>query len=374
MLEPNPPGLDALLRQEGFQLSDREVVGASVASHRRFLPGLACKEDAGADYTQPPPVASQVFAPVWVGRASIVRLRPRPLQGSAATERQGPNAIITKMDQLTMASSDRVAAAYAAAQESRLIVEHEPPGLLRLRGANALDFLHRMSTNDLTRLEPGGTTGTVLTTAIGRTVDVVQVMRRPSDVLMLTTSGRQTAVQAWLRRYIFFNDDVQVEGMDETFRLWGIYGPTSAAAVGELVGSVPEGTGHFLETGDGLVWGTTFPVEGVRLLAGTETDSRARRRWRDDFGGAGRSPGLRSSPHRSAATRPSGARSTRTSSHWKSACGIWSAFPRAAISGKKSLPAWKAAAASPADSSELILPSTSRRPRKSNWIDNPSDD
>jgi hypothetical protein len=51
--QANPTGLDPFVREERFQLSDRKVVGASVSSH--FVsPALAgCKEDAGADYTQP---------------------------------------------------------------------------------------------------------------------------------------------------------------------------------------------------------------------------------------------------------------------------------------------------------------------------------
>jgi len=169
--------------------------------------------------------------------------------------------------------------AYEAALGACLAVEHDAPGLVRLRGATTLDFLHRMSTNDMTGLAPGGMRGTVLTTAIGRTVDVVQVLRRPGDILLLTAPGKAANVREWLSRYIFFNDDVQTEIVSDPFSFFGVYGPTSAAAVEELGASLPAGPGSFSEVGDGLLWTTAQPLQGFQLLASGELASRARALW-----------------------------------------------------------------------------------------------
>lgn len=179
----------------------------------------------------------------------------------------------------TIAITPELVSAYDAALGGCLVVEHDAPGWLRLHGSNALDFLHRMSTNDMNALEPGGLRGTVLTTAIGRTVDVVLVLSRPSEVLLLTSPGREAGVQEWLGRYIFFNDDVQIERGVEPLSLWGVYGPTSAAEVAMVAGPPPASPEAFSEFGDGLLWGTALPIAGFRLLAGAETSSRARGRW-----------------------------------------------------------------------------------------------
>ena len=183
------------------------------------------------------------------------------------------------MESPQIVPSPELRSAYAAARGSCLVVEHDAPGLLRLRGSNALDFLHRMSTNDMTGLAPGRMRGTVLTTAIGRTVDVVQVLHRPGDVLLLTTPGKADSVREWLSRYIFFNDDVQTEIVSDPFSFLGVYGPTSAAAVEQLGGSPPTGQGSFSEVGDGLLWTTALPLKGFQLLAGRETASQARTLW-----------------------------------------------------------------------------------------------
>ena len=183
------------------------------------------------------------------------------------------------MERPQIVPSPELRSAYAAALGGCLVVEHDAPGILRLRGANTLDFLHRMSTNDMRGLAPGEMRGTVLTTAIGRTVDVVQVLHRPGDVLLLTTPGKAANVREWLSRYIFFNDDVQTEIMSDPFSFFGVYGPTSAAAVEELGGSTPAGPGSFSEVGDSLLWTTALPLQGFQLLAGREMAPRARALW-----------------------------------------------------------------------------------------------
>ena len=133
-----------------------------------------------------------------------------------------------------------------------------------------------MSTNDMTGLEPGEMRATVLTTAVGRTVDVVQVLRRPTDVLLLTTAGRDAVVREWLSRYIFFNDDVMIESVSDPVTLFGIYGPAAADAIEDLDGSPPPGPASFSEGDGALLWATAHPLQGFRLLAGSEMASRAR--------------------------------------------------------------------------------------------------
>lgn len=183
-------------------------------------------------------------------------------------------------------ASEGVAAAYNAAREDCLVVRHEPPGLLRLVGSNSLDFLHRMSTNDLVGLSPGEVRGTVLTTAIGRTVDVVLVVRRTSDVLVMTSPGRAVHVRDWLSRYVFFNDDVAI-GQEVPARiLWGLYGPGSSEELGRLAALAPPSSTSFVEAGDGLFLKGDLPLPGFRVLAGPQIAAKAEALWGEEASAA----------------------------------------------------------------------------------------
>jgi aminomethyltransferase len=186
---------------------------------------------------------------------------------------------MTAMEAQTHQELDAVGAAYRAAQEAALVVRHSAPGVLHLTGATTLDFLHRMSTNDLLDLPASGVRGTVLTTAIGRTVDVVLAFRRADDVLLLTSPGRPEAVRAWLGRYIFFNDDVALTGSPDAWSLWSVYGPHAQAEVARL--AEPQGASptSFSQIEDALVWGTVEPRTGYRVLAGPRSTARAAALW-----------------------------------------------------------------------------------------------
>jgi folate-binding protein YgfZ len=172
-----------------------------------------------------------------------------------------------------------VVAAYRAASHGFLGVRHDVPGALRIQGRNALDFLHRMSTNALLDLEPGQVRGTVLTTAIGRTVDVVQVLLGETSTLLLTSPGKAAAVNGWLSRYIFFNDDVRLTGAPEFAACWSVLGPQAPEEVVRFGLSLPAANKRFAEEQDAIVRFVARPVPGLQLLLGAETAGRAEARW-----------------------------------------------------------------------------------------------
>ncbi len=95
--------------------------------------------------------------------------------------------------------------------------------LIRVRGANRIDFLHRMSTGDLLGLRPGEGRATVFTTPIGRMIDHAAVLAFDDSLLVLSCAG-QSRLERWLRKYIFFNDDVQLADESAVLPLWGLYG------------------------------------------------------------------------------------------------------------------------------------------------------
>lgn len=190
----------------------------------------------------------------------------------------GASAIIRPRMPGIPQAEESVDAHYAAAHRGCLIVEHPSPGVIVARGKSVLDFLQRMSTNDLAGIEPGQSRGTVLTNAIGRIVDVIRVWHRSTDFWLVTSPGRAAEVRSWLARYIFFQDDVALEEVDGAHRLWGLYGPEAEATLESLKLSNPAGTGSKFP-GDPSSWRSDFPPEGFLVLAGTGLAAQSLVAW-----------------------------------------------------------------------------------------------
>lgn len=96
--------------------------------------------------------------------------------------------------------------------------------LIRVRGASRIDFLHRMSTGNLLGLEPGQGRTTVFTTPIGRMVDYAIVLAFADSLLMISGGYEKSILVRWLRKYIFYTDDVQVDDETGAAQLYGYYG------------------------------------------------------------------------------------------------------------------------------------------------------
>ena len=125
---------------------------------------------------------------------------------------------------------------YRAAQTGCVLINASVWGRLRVTGKNRVDFLHRLSTNDLLKLRAGQGAGTVFTTPLARIIDRTVVYVRESDVLMLTSRGNQGRVLQWLRKYIFFNDDVQIADVTDETGMLSIYGTTANRAIQQVTG------------------------------------------------------------------------------------------------------------------------------------------
>ncbi len=120
---------------------------------------------------------------------------------------------------------------YRAAHEAAVLVDHGARGLLRLTGKTRLDLLHRMSTQAVKDLKPGEGAATVLTTDIGRIIDRVILYADADHTWLLAGDGHAEALTRYLRRNIFFNDDVQVQDLSAAMAILGIYGPQARACM-----------------------------------------------------------------------------------------------------------------------------------------------
>jgi len=125
---------------------------------------------------------------------------------------------------------------YAAAHTGAVLYDSSALGRLRLSGSTRIDFVDRMSTNDLASLTNGQGAATILTTPIARIVDRITAYVRDDDLLVLTSAGASESVRAWFARHIFFNDDVQVHDVANEIGLISIYGKQANEIASKLTG------------------------------------------------------------------------------------------------------------------------------------------
>jgi tRNA-modifying protein YgfZ len=120
-----------------------------------------------------------------------------------------------------------------------MIADFSDHGWLRLTGRDRLDFLQRLSTNDLRRLTPGQGLPTVLASGVGRVMALL-VAYVGADALYLRTSpGQAAGVRRYLTSMIFWNDQVEVSAPgDESTHVaqFALFGPDADTTIAGLAG------------------------------------------------------------------------------------------------------------------------------------------
>ena len=108
-------------------------------------------------------------------------------------------------------------------------------GRLKATGDDALDLLNRLSTNQVSNLEPGQGAPTILTTDRGRILDLIGVVNLGEYVLLLTSPGEQQSVINWLDRYTIM-EDLVVEDITAATAMLTVFGPTSQSSLEAATG------------------------------------------------------------------------------------------------------------------------------------------
>ncbi|HEX2620767.1 MAG TPA: hypothetical protein VHL11_11480 [Phototrophicaceae bacterium] len=121
---------------------------------------------------------------------------------------------------------------YRAALDSAILLDRSHEGRIRLRGGNRADLLQRISTNDVLNLKPGEGRPTIFTNNVGRILDRAMGYHQPQDALTLIGGpGRGQALFDYLRRNIFFRDDVQPELLNPTTSQFNLHGVKADAVI-----------------------------------------------------------------------------------------------------------------------------------------------
>jgi len=128
-----------------------------------------------------------------------------------------------------------VEAEYRAANEDVAIHDSSHTGRVKATGADVLDLLHRISSNDVGSLQPGQGAPTVLITDKGRVLDLVTVLNTCGHILLLTSPQAQDTVIQWIDGYTIV-DDIALEDVTSTTAMFSVLGPQAATVLGRAAG------------------------------------------------------------------------------------------------------------------------------------------
>ena len=120
---------------------------------------------------------------------------------------------------------------YAALAERAGFADRSACGRLRITGADALDLLNRLTTNDLSSLPDGAARSTVLTNGDARVIDHLRLAAAGGVIWCVASPGRADAVIEWIDRYTF-SEDIAVEDVSSVTAHLAIAGPLAGGAVG----------------------------------------------------------------------------------------------------------------------------------------------
>lgn len=122
-------------------------------------------------------------------------------------------------------------------------------GRLEVSGKDAVDLLHRLTTNEVRYLQTGQGQINLFTNEKGRIVDRVLLLKLAERLLLLTSPGTAGTLVEWLDRFTFLEEIVVHDRTAETAALQWI-GPDAASALqrrlGLDAGALPPW--HFLQT------------------------------------------------------------------------------------------------------------------------------
>ncbi len=124
---------------------------------------------------------------------------------------------------------------YSAAIQSVALVDRSTIGRIIVTGADRLDLLHRLSTNNLIIGREGQCISTVFTTDKGRVIDCVCVIVQPSSLLLLTSPLNDEKLSAWIDKYTIM-EDIHLAVVTHATLMFTLAGPKAKESAEMLLG------------------------------------------------------------------------------------------------------------------------------------------
>ncbi len=161
--------------------------------------------------------------------------------------------------------------AYDAVRQRAAVWGPFPADVLLLADADRVDFLQRMTTNDIKRLRVGESCVTVLTSPTAKIVHVFTVMADDEALWLLPAPNDGAALERHLRGQIFFMDKVRVSKAATPYIRLRVAGPNAAPVIEAAGMSLPAGDGGWLRASDTLIVRQDgYGLPGYELLVPSE--------------------------------------------------------------------------------------------------------
>lgn len=138
-------------------------------------------------------------------------------------------------------------------------------GILKAHGKDLIDFLNRMSANDLRKFPPGEFRKTVLTTDKGRIIDLINVLNFKNRSLIITSNNFEEKVKSHLDKYIIMDDVSLVKDDSENFQ-FTIFTNNSSEAAKKYFDLGIEKNNIYEIGGDEFLFSDNFRIETLKII------------------------------------------------------------------------------------------------------------
>src|SRR5712692_5409268 len=105
---------------------------------------------------------------------------------------------------------------YQSARQEIAVFDRSDVGFLFLTGKDVLDFLNRISTNDVLNLQKDDIRSTILITEKAKIIDLVTLFPSGKGYLLEVSPNNEERISAWLNKYIIM-EDVKIESVTSNF-------------------------------------------------------------------------------------------------------------------------------------------------------------
>ncbi len=110
------------------------------------------------------------------------------------------------------------------------------PGVILMTGSESIDFLNRLSTNDLSGMKAGQHRTTILTNEKGRVIDLVNIICRKNDLLLLVSPHNAPIVTEWLKKFIIM-EEISIQDVSMEYAGIEIFGPQGVTVLRTVMGT-----------------------------------------------------------------------------------------------------------------------------------------
>lgn len=129
-------------------------------------------------------------------------------------------------------------------------------GIIELKGNDVLDFIHRISTNDVKNLPREGVIDTVFTTEKGKIIDRVSLLNFESHHLLICSHDHKEKIIGWINKYTI-TDDVKASLTNNKYNIFELLGPQADSFAtlicGNIINNIQANSFRIIHT-DGLLF------------------------------------------------------------------------------------------------------------------------